>query len=112
MSNAFAGQNFDAALKSTADLIAAAGGAAPEYVADLGIRSELERIGDTFARQVGGLNALINCASVRVYESIAEVTASTLDRMLGAGLKSAFWGSQLLVRQRKPDAQVSIIASA
>jgi len=99
----------DAALQSTALEIAAAGGAALAYVADLAIRSEFERFGDTFAREVGGLNAVINCASVLVYESIAEVTESTLDRMLGAGFKSAVWGSQLLLRQRKPDVQVSII---
>ena len=98
-----------AALKSTAEEITAAGGAALAYVADLAVRSEFERCGDAFAHQVGGLNAVINCASVLVYESIAEVAESTLDRMLGAGFKSAVWGSQLLLRQRKPGVQVSII---
>jgi meso-butanediol dehydrogenase / (S,S)-butanediol dehydrogenase / diacetyl reductase len=98
-----------AALESTAGEIAAAGGAAEAYVGDLSIRGEFERIGDTFAHQVGGLNAVINNASLLVYESIAEVSEATLDRMLGAGLKSAVWGSQLLIRQRKPNVQVSII---
>ena len=139
MSNAFAGQNFfisgaarglgralalglaadgaavgmadidEAALKSTAGEIAAAGGAAEAYVGDLSIRSEFERIGDMFARQVDGLNAVINNASWLVYESIAEVSEATLDRMLGAGFKSAVWGSQLLLRQRKANVQVSIV---
>ena len=139
MSKAFAGQNFfisgaakglgralalglaadgamvgmadidEAALKSTAGEIASVGGAAEAYVGDLSIRGEFQRIGDMFARQVGGLNAAINNAAVLIYEPIAEVSEATLDRMLGAGFKSAVWGSQLLVRQRKPNVQVSII---
>jgi meso-butanediol dehydrogenase/(S,S)-butanediol dehydrogenase/diacetyl reductase len=97
------------ALKSTASEIAAAGGSAHSYVGDLSVCDEFKRIGDLFASQVGGLNAVINNASLLVYEPIAEVTEATLDRMLGAGFKSAVWGSQLLIRQRKPDVQVSII---
>ena len=99
----------EAALKSTAGEIASVGGAAEAYVGDLSIRGEFQRIGDMFARQVGGLNAAINNAAVLIYEPIAEVSEATLDRMLGAGFKSAVWGSQLLVRQRKPNVQVSII---
>jgi len=55
------------------------------------------------------LNAVINNASLLVYEPIADVSEATLDRMLGAGFKSAVWGSQLLIRRRKPNVQVSII---
>lgn len=99
----------EAALKSTADEIAAAGGRAHSYVGDLSVCGEFRRIGDQFARQVGGLNAVINNASLLIYEPIAEVSEATLDRMLGAGFKSAVWGSQLLIRQRKPNVQVSII---
>ena len=79
------------------------------YLGDLSVCEEFKRIGDQFARQVGGLNAVINNASLLVYEPIAEVSEATLDRMLGAGFKSAVWGSQLLIRQRKPNIQVSII---
>jgi meso-butanediol dehydrogenase / (S,S)-butanediol dehydrogenase / diacetyl reductase len=99
----------EAALKSTAGEIAAAGGSVHSYVGDLSVCGEFKRIGDLFARQVGGLNAVINNASLLVYEPIAEVSEATLDRMLGAGFKSAVWGSQLLIRQRKPNVQVSII---
>src|ERR1700686_2636319 len=99
----------EAALKSTAGEIASVDGAAEAYVGDLSIRGEFQRIGDMFARQVGGLNAAINNAAVLIYEPIAEVSEATPDRMLGAGFKSAVWGSQLLVRQRKPNVQVSII---
>lgn len=97
------------ALQATADAVAAAGGAVHAYVGDLSIGIEFQRIGELFAKQVGGLNAVINNASLLVYEPIAEVTEDTLDRMLGAGFKSAVWGSQLLIRHRKRDVQVSII---
>ena len=99
----------ESALKSTAAEIAAAGGSVQAYVGDLSGRDEFARLGDLFARQVGGLNAVINNASLLVYEPLSEVCEATLDRMLGAGLKSAIWGSQLLVRRRKPDAPASII---
>ena len=99
----------EAALKLTAGEIAAAGGSAQSYVGDLSVCDEFKRIGDLFARQVGGLNAVINNASLLIYEPIAEVSEATLDRMLGAGFKSAVWGSQLLIRQSKPNVQVSII---
>jgi len=97
------------ALESTLAEIRAAGGSAHAYVADLSSRAEFERVGDDFARQVGGLNAVINNASLLVYEPIAEVSEETLDRMLGAGFKSAVWGSQLLIRHRKRDVPVSIV---
>jgi NAD(P)-dependent dehydrogenase (short-subunit alcohol dehydrogenase family) len=99
----------EAALRSTAGEIADAGGSARSYVGDLSVCDEFKRIGDLFAREVGGLNAVINNASLLIYEPIAEVSEATLDRMLGAGFKSAVWGSQLLIRQRKPNVQVCII---
>jgi len=99
----------EAALESTAGEIAAAGGFAQAYVGDLSNCSEFKRIGDRFASQVGGLNAVINNASLLIYEPIGEVSEATLDRMLGAGFKSAVWGSQLLIRQRKSNVQVNII---
>jgi meso-butanediol dehydrogenase/(S,S)-butanediol dehydrogenase/diacetyl reductase len=99
----------EAGLRSTAGEVAAAGGVAHAYLGDLSVCSEFRRIGDLFAEQVGGLNAVINNASLLIYEPIIEVSEATLDRMLGAGFKSAVWGSQLLIRRRKPNAQVSII---
>jgi meso-butanediol dehydrogenase/(S,S)-butanediol dehydrogenase/diacetyl reductase len=98
-----------AALESTAGEIAEAGGSTQSYVGDLSVCDEFKRIGDQFAGEVGGLNAVINNASLLVYEPIADVSEATLDRMLGAGFKSAVWGSQLLIRRRKPNVQVSII---
>lgn len=98
-----------AALESTTKEIAGAGGTVYGYVGDLADCSEYRHIGDQFADQVGGLNAVINNASLLVYEPILEVTEDTLDRMLGAGFKSAVWGSQLLVRRRKPGIPASII---
>ncbi len=50
-----------------------------------------------FAGQAGPLYALINNASVLVYEPIEQVTEETLDRMLSAGLKAVFWGTQAFI---------------
>ena len=83
----------EAALKSTAGEIAAGGESVQSYLGDLSVCEEFKRIGDQFARQVGGLNAVINNASLLVYEPIAEVSEATLDRMLGAGFKSAVWAA-------------------
>ncbi len=99
----------ESALNSTAAEITAAGGQVHAYVGDLSGRDEFARLGDLFARQAGGLNAVINNASLLVYEPLTEVSEATLDRMLGAGLKSIIWGSQLLVRRRKPQGPASII---
>ncbi|MGA8707336.1 MAG: SDR family oxidoreductase [Steroidobacteraceae bacterium] len=98
-----------AALKSATGEITGAGGTVRAYVGDLAVCSEYRRIGDQFAHEMGGLDAVINNASLLVYEPILQVTEDTLDRMLGAGFKSAVWGSQLLVRRRKPGIPASII---
>jgi 3-oxoacyl-[acyl-carrier protein] reductase len=97
------------ALRSAADEITDDGGVVHAYVGDLAACDEYRRIGDQFADAVGGLNAVINNASLLVYEPLTEVTEQTLDRMLGAGFKSTIWGSQLLIRRRKPDIPASII---
>ena len=97
------------ALKNVRKEIADAGGSVHAYVGDLASCDEYRRIGDQFADEVGGLDAVINNASLLVYEPLLQVTEETLDRMLGAGFKSAVWGSQLLVRRRKPGIPASII---
>ena len=80
--------------------IGAAGGKAFAYEADLGRRQAFFDVAETFARDAGPLRAVINNASVLVYEPIEAVTEETLDRMLSAGLKSVFWGVQAFLAHR------------
>jgi NAD(P)-dependent dehydrogenase (short-subunit alcohol dehydrogenase family) len=77
-----------------------AGGKAHAYEADLGRRQAFFDVAEAFARDAGPLRAVVNNASVLVYEPIEKVTEETLDRMLSAGLKSVFWGVQAFLAHR------------
>ena len=77
-----------------------AGGKAFAYEADLGRRPAFFDVAEAFKRDAGPLRAVINNASVLVYEPIEQVTEETLDRMLSAGLKSVFWGVQAFLAHR------------
>jgi NAD(P)-dependent dehydrogenase (short-subunit alcohol dehydrogenase family) len=70
------------------------GGEAHAYGGDLGRREVFMDVAEAFAAQAGPLAALVNNASVLVYEPIEQVNEETLDLMLSAGLKSVFWGTQ------------------
>ena len=76
------------------------GGKAFAYQADLGRRQAFLDVAEAFARDSRPLRAVINNASVLVYEPIENVTEETLDRMLSAGLKSVFWGVQAFLAHR------------
>jgi NAD(P)-dependent dehydrogenase (short-subunit alcohol dehydrogenase family) len=89
--------------------ITAAGGKAFAYEADLGRRQAFLDVAEAFARDAGPLRAVINNASVLVYEPIEQVTEETLDRMLSAGLKSVFWGVQAFLAHRDESAMGSIL---
>jgi NAD(P)-dependent dehydrogenase (short-subunit alcohol dehydrogenase family) len=91
--------NGDTARDVTA-AIAGAGGKAFAYQADLGQRQAFLDVAEAFAKDAGPLRAVINNASVLVYEPIEKVTEETLDRMLSAGLKSVFWGVQAFLAHR------------
>jgi meso-butanediol dehydrogenase / (S,S)-butanediol dehydrogenase / diacetyl reductase len=77
-----------------------AGGQAHAYGGDLGRRQAFLDVAEAFARDAGPLRAVVNNASVLVYEPIEAVTEETLDRMLSAGLKSVFWGVQAFLAHR------------
>ncbi|HEU4651390.1 MAG TPA: SDR family oxidoreductase, partial [Croceibacterium sp.] len=62
--------------------IRTAGGHAHAYGGDLGRRQAFLDVAEAFARDAGPLRAVINNASVLVYEPIEAVTEQTLDRML------------------------------
>lgn len=85
---------------AVAESILADGGKAFSYGADCGSRDAFMQLAEDFAADAGPLRAVINNASVLVYEPIEDVTEATLDRMLSAGLKSVFWGVQAFLAHR------------
>ena len=86
-----------------------AGGRARAYEADLGSRQAFFDVAHEFTRDERPLRAVINNASVLVYEPIEQVTEETLDKMLSAGLKSVFWGVQAFLAHRDEDAPGNIL---
>lgn len=98
-----------ASAQGVADAIGAAGGRAFAYAADCGSRAAFLQVAERFAGDAGPLRAVINNASVLVYEPIEAVTEDTLDRMLSAGLKSVFWGVQAFLATRDEGAGGSIV---
>ena len=86
-----------------------AGGKAFAYEADLGRRQAFFDVAEAFAKEAGPLRAVINNASVLVYEPIEQVTEETLDQMLSAGLKSVFWGVQAFLAHRDESAPGNIL---
>lgn len=95
--------------RAVAAEIGGAGGKALPYEADLGRRQAFLDVAGAFAREAGPLRAVINNASVLVYEPIEQVTEETLDRMLSAGLKSVFWGVQAFLAHRDESAPGNIL---
>ncbi|MDH4874426.1 SDR family oxidoreductase [Pseudomonas sp. BN515] len=87
----------------TVRLIRAAGGIAHGYVADLASRESFLKVAARFADQAGPLDAVLNNASVLRYEPIEAISESTLDLMIGAGLKTVFWGAQALLANMDPE---------
>ena len=89
--------------------IRAGGGKAFAYEADLGRQQAFLDVAEVFSKDAGPLRAVINNASVLVYEPIEQVTEETLDRMLSAGLKSVFWGVQAFLAHRDESATGNIL---
>ena len=95
--------------RAAAAAIVADGGRAFAYAADCGSRADFLDMAGQFAADAGPLRAVINNASVLVYEPIEAVTEETLDRMLSAGLKSVFWGVQAFLAHRDESAPGNIL---
>ncbi|KRA80335.1 SDR family NAD(P)-dependent oxidoreductase [Altererythrobacter sp. Root672] len=92
------------------EAIRAAGGKAHAYGGDLGDRSQFFSVAEAFRYDAAApLRAVVNNASVLVYEPIEQVTEETLDRMLAAGLKSVFWGVQAFLAYRDEDQPGNIL---
>lgn len=98
-----------ASARKVAETIRANGGKAHAYGGDLGSRGEFFAVAEAFRYDAGPLRAVINNASVLVYEPIEDVTEETLERMLSAGLKSVFWGVQAFLAHRDETAVGNIL---
>ena len=75
---------------------------ADAVVMDVGNESDVNGAVRRLVDRFGRIDAVINNAAHLRYEPIEQVTEATVDLMLGAGLKSAIWGSQALVRHMDP----------
>lgn len=98
-----------ASARQVAEAIRANGGKAHAYGGDLGSRGEFFAVAEAFRYDAGPLRAVVNNASVLVYEPIEDVTEETLERMLSAGLKSVFWGVQAFLAHRDETAVGNIL---
>ena len=98
-----------ASAEETAAKVQAAGGKAHSYTCDVAGQQAFAAMAADLAERCGRIDAVINNAAVLKYEPLESVTEDTVDRMLGAGFKSAIWGSQALVRHMRRDIGASII---
>ena len=95
--------------EATVSTVKAAGGKAHSYSCDVAGQRAFAAMASDFAERCGRIDAVINNAAVLKYEPLESVTEETADRMLGAGFKSAIWGSQALVRHMRPEIGGSIV---
>jgi NAD(P)-dependent dehydrogenase (short-subunit alcohol dehydrogenase family) len=95
--------------EETASKVTAAGGKAHSFACDVAGQRAFAEMAADFARRCGRIDAVVNNAAVLKYEPLESVTEETVDWMLGAGFKSAVWGSQALVRHMRRDIGGSII---
>jgi len=93
----------------TAEHIRSTGGRASAYGADVSNQAALLDAAGRFAREHGGLDAVINNAMLLRYEPIAAVTEAVADQMLGIGIKGAIWGAQALLTHMKTDRSTAIV---
>lgn len=97
------------ACRSAVNDITARGGRARQYFANVADRSALLGAASKFAAEVGRIDAVVNNASVLVYEPIESVTEPTVRKMFGAGFDSTLWGTQALLKHMDPARGGSVI---
>ncbi len=98
-----------ASAQSVAEAIQARGGAARAFAVDVADRAAVLQAAGQFAREHGGLDALINNAMLLRYEPVCAITEVVADRMLGIGIKGALWGAQALLAERRRDRKVCLL---
>jgi NAD(P)-dependent dehydrogenase (short-subunit alcohol dehydrogenase family) len=81
-------------LERTRASIAAAGGQAGVFPADLAAEGAPQALAEAVAAQLGRIDILVNCAGMNRRQPVAEVTGTTYDAIMAANLRSAFFLSQ------------------
>ena len=89
--------------REAAEAVRAAGGTAHAFAADLSDRDAFMGVAEAFAAAAGRIDGVVNSAMWIRYEPIETVDDTTLDRMLGVGLKAPIWGVQALLRHMDPE---------
>jgi len=97
------------AASALAEQIRGAGGRASSFAADVADQSAVLGAAAQFAREHGGIDAIINNAMLLRYEPLAAITDAVANQMLAVGIKGALWGAQALMAHRRGDRCVAII---
>ncbi len=98
-----------ASAEETAAAVRAAHGTAWAFGADLSGQAAFAKVAAELADAAGRIDAVVNNAAHLRYEPIELVSEATVDLMLGAGLKSAIWGAQALLKHMDPERGGSIV---
>jgi 3-oxoacyl-[acyl-carrier protein] reductase len=86
--------------------VQAAGGNAYAVQADLGRLAEVWRLFDQAERHLGGLDILVNNASVVVTVSIAEATEQAYDRVMAVNSRGTFFALQQAARRLRDGGRI------
>jgi 3-oxoacyl-[acyl-carrier protein] reductase len=86
--------------------VQAAGGNAYAVQADLGRLAEVRRLFDQAERHLGGLDILVNNASVVVTASIAEATEQAYDRVMAVNSRGTFFALQQAARRLRDGGRI------
>ncbi|MEP7244306.1 MAG: SDR family oxidoreductase [Gammaproteobacteria bacterium] len=92
-----------AACAETAQVIREAGGLAHALPADVSDRDQVFEATATLAERTGRIDAVLNNASLLVYEKLEDVRPETVNKMIGVGIEGALWGSQALLKHYHRD---------
>lgn len=98
-----------AAANDVAAQVRNAGGRATSFAVDVSDQSAVMDAAAAFAREHGGVDAIINNAMLLRYEPVTSITDAVANQMLGVGIKGALWGAQALLAHRRSDRSVAII---
>src|SRR5579863_6836048 len=101
-----------AAANDAATQILRAGGRATSFAVDVSDQSAVIGAAAAFAREHGGVDAIINNAMLLRYEPVTSITDAVANQMLGVGIKGALWGAQALLAHRRSDRSVAIVNMA
>jgi NAD(P)-dependent dehydrogenase (short-subunit alcohol dehydrogenase family) len=99
----------DADAMSLVAEIAAAGGRAEIFAADLANQADVDALVPAIMQRLGAPSCLINNASLFVYDDIATVTSGQWDQHFAINLKAPVFLAQALARHLPQDARGTIV---